>query len=154
MIIIGAFVLLRGCRCALVPVFSFGEPNAFDQVRGDWYVRLQRTVRRWTGVPFVVFRGRTVFGGLPIGGLFSALPYRRPITTVGKRFPHRLTPPSPSVAVAKALLPKHELLTINTLVVRTRVRTRTCTFLYSHRFGRGDRGANKFFNNRRSSSST
>lgn len=73
-------------RSALVPVFSFGEPNAFDQVRGDWYARLQRTLRSLTGVPFVVFKGRPIFAGLPIGGFFSVLPHRRPITTVGNAF--------------------------------------------------------------------
>uniref|UniRef100_A0A8D1V669 Acyltransferase n=1 Tax=Sus scrofa TaxID=9823 RepID=A0A8D1V669_PIG len=65
---------------ALVPIFSFGENDAFDQVEnlpGSWLRWCQDRLQRIMGISLPLFHGRGVFQHS-----FGFLPYRRPITTV------------------------------------------------------------------------
>ncbi|XP_078514659.1 2-acylglycerol O-acyltransferase 2 [Lissotriton helveticus] len=68
---------------SLVPVFSFGENELFDQVenpKGSFIRRTQENLRRIMGVSLPLFHARGVFQYN-----FGLLPYRRPIyTVVGK----------------------------------------------------------------------
>ncbi|XP_069496159.1 2-acylglycerol O-acyltransferase 2 [Ambystoma mexicanum] len=68
---------------SLVPVFSFGENELFDQVenpKGSWLRRTQEKLRKLMGVSLPLFHARGVFQYN-----FGLLPYRRPIyTVVGK----------------------------------------------------------------------
>uniref|UniRef100_A0A8C3VPU2 Acyltransferase n=1 Tax=Catagonus wagneri TaxID=51154 RepID=A0A8C3VPU2_9CETA len=65
---------------ALVPVFSFGENDLFDQVENPPGSRLrwcQDRLQRIMGISLPLFHGCGVFQDS-----FGVLPYRRPITTV------------------------------------------------------------------------
>ncbi|KAG5670648.1 hypothetical protein PVAND_000896 [Polypedilum vanderplanki] len=60
---------------SLVPVFSFGEVDVYDQVEGPFLRKFQEFMKRLTSVSPVIFIGRSF---LPIGGI----PRRAPINTV------------------------------------------------------------------------
>ncbi|KAM5320092.1 2-acylglycerol O-acyltransferase 2 [Glossophaga mutica] len=65
---------------ALVPVFSFGENDLFDQIEnspGSWLRWIQNRLQKILGISFPLFHGRGIFQYS-----FGFLPYRRPITTV------------------------------------------------------------------------
>lgn len=65
---------------SLVPVFSFGEVDIFDQPPNEPGTKIrayQDFVKRWTGIAPALFYGR----GLSEKS-FGLIPYRRPITTV------------------------------------------------------------------------
>ena len=69
-------------RASLVPVFSFGENDVYEQVKNprgsplrQWQVKMKDLV----GFAPPLFRGRGVFQYT-----FGFLPYRRPIYTVGE----------------------------------------------------------------------
>ncbi|XP_062372757.1 2-acylglycerol O-acyltransferase 2-A [Sardina pilchardus] len=78
----------------LVPVFSFGENELFDQMenpRGSALRRMQDRLQRIMGVALPLFHARGVFQYS-----FGLLPYRKPIhTIVGRPIPVVQTP-SPS----------------------------------------------------------
>ncbi|KAA8586461.1 hypothetical protein FQN60_000297 [Etheostoma spectabile] len=64
----------------LVPVFSFGENEVFDQVknqRGTWLRWIQEQLQRIMGISLPLFHGRGIFQYS-----FGLMPYRRPINTV------------------------------------------------------------------------
>uniref|UniRef100_A0A8C9WTB4 Monoacylglycerol O-acyltransferase 2 n=1 Tax=Scleropages formosus TaxID=113540 RepID=A0A8C9WTB4_SCLFO len=67
----------------LVPVFSFGENELFDQVenpRGTWLRWIQERLQRVMGISLPLFHARGVFQYS-----FGLMPYRKPIhTVVGK----------------------------------------------------------------------
>nr|XP_033814739.1 diacylglycerol O-acyltransferase 2-like [Geotrypetes seraphini] len=66
---------------ALVPVFSFGENEIFNQCKfadGSWKKNLQKAFQEWTGVAPCVFIGRGIFSSTSKG----LLPFQKPITTV------------------------------------------------------------------------
>ncbi|XP_047608738.1 2-acylglycerol O-acyltransferase 2 [Phacochoerus africanus] len=66
---------------ALVPIFSFGENDIFDQVEnspGSWLRWGQDRLQRIMGISLPLFHGR----GCVFQHSFGFLPYRRPITTV------------------------------------------------------------------------
>ncbi|XP_040195963.1 2-acylglycerol O-acyltransferase 2 [Rana temporaria] len=90
----GAFTLLIKNRkgfirlaiqhgASLVPVFSFGENELFDQVdnpRGSFLRKMQERLQKMMGVALPLFHARGVFQYS-----FGLMPYRRPIhTIVGK----------------------------------------------------------------------
>lgn len=68
------------CGASLVPVFSFGELDLFDQVPNPpgsklrWF---QETFKRYTGVSPIVVNGRGLFQYS-----FGVVPRRKPLTTV------------------------------------------------------------------------
>ncbi|XP_032345305.1 2-acylglycerol O-acyltransferase 2 [Camelus ferus] len=65
---------------SLVPIFSFGDNDLFDQYEnspGSWLRWIQNRLQKIMGVSFPLFHGRGVFQYS-----FGLLPYRRPITTV------------------------------------------------------------------------
>lgn len=65
---------------AIVPVFSFGEVDIFDQaesVPGSTLQRWQASIKKKTGILPVLFNGRGLFQYT-----FGIIPQRRPITTV------------------------------------------------------------------------
>lgn len=65
---------------SLVPVFSFGEIDVFDQLHSENNSRLrkfQEFVKRWTGVAPIIFIGRGFFQYS-----FGIIPRRSPIFTV------------------------------------------------------------------------
>ncbi|XP_017527571.2 2-acylglycerol O-acyltransferase 2 [Manis javanica] len=64
----------------LVPIFSFGENDLFDQVEncpGSWLRCIQNRLQKIMGISLPLFHGRGVFQYS-----FGLIPYRRPITTV------------------------------------------------------------------------
>lgn len=64
----------------LVPIFSFGENDLYDQVEnspGSWLRSIQNRLQKMMGISLPLFHGRGVFQYN-----FGLLPYRRPITTV------------------------------------------------------------------------
>ena len=68
----------------LVPIFSFGENDLFEQVRnpkGSWLRQLQHRLQQIMGISLPLFHARGIFQYS-----FGLLPYRRPICTVGKSF--------------------------------------------------------------------
>ncbi|NXN95534.1 MOGT2 acyltransferase, partial [Rhinopomastus cyanomelas] len=78
----------------LVPAFSFGENDLFDQVRnpkGSWLRLLQHRLQRLMGISLPLFHARGIFQYS-----FGLVPYRRPIcTVVGKPIPvQKKTKPS------------------------------------------------------------
>ncbi|XP_067889181.1 2-acylglycerol O-acyltransferase 2 [Heterodontus francisci] len=90
----GAFTLLLKNRkgfvklalqfgAALVPVFSFGENEVFDQVnnpKGSILRKIQERLQRMMGISLPLFHARGVFQYS-----FGLIPYRKPIhTVVGK----------------------------------------------------------------------
>ncbi|NXC74821.1 MOGT2 acyltransferase, partial [Anhinga anhinga] len=70
----------------LVPIFSFGENDLFEQVRnpkGSWLRRLQHWLQQIMGISLPLFHARGIFQYS-----FGLVPYRRPIfTVVGKPIP-------------------------------------------------------------------
>ncbi|KFV58773.1 2-acylglycerol O-acyltransferase 2 [Tyto alba] len=70
----------------LVPVFSFGENDLFEQVKnpkGSWLRRLQHWLQQIMGISLPLFHARGIFQYS-----FGLVPYRRPIcTVVGKPIP-------------------------------------------------------------------
>ncbi|KFR05756.1 2-acylglycerol O-acyltransferase 2 [Opisthocomus hoazin] len=70
----------------LVPIFSFGENDLFEQVRnpkGSWLRQLQHRLQQIMGISLPLFHARGIFQYS-----FGLLPYRRPIcTVVGKPIP-------------------------------------------------------------------
>ncbi|XP_044607787.1 2-acylglycerol O-acyltransferase 2 isoform X2 [Equus asinus] len=86
--------LLHGA--ALVPMFSFGENDLFDQVENSpssWLRWIQDKLQKTTSFSFPLFHGRGIFQYS-----FGFIPYRQPITTVvGK-----------PIAVQKTLNPSQE----------------------------------------------
>ncbi|KFQ36855.1 PREDICTED: 2-acylglycerol O-acyltransferase 2 [Merops nubicus] len=70
----------------LVPVFSFGENDLFNQVRnpkGSWLRQLQHRLQQMMGISLPLFHARGIFQYS-----FGLLPYRRPVcTVVGKPIP-------------------------------------------------------------------
>ncbi|XP_027704074.1 2-acylglycerol O-acyltransferase 2 [Vombatus ursinus] len=70
--------LLHGA--ALVPIFSFGENELFDQVnnpQGSWLRWIQEKLQKVMGISLPLFHGRGIFQYN-----FGLLPYRQQITTV------------------------------------------------------------------------
>ena len=70
------------CRASLVPVFSFGENELYVQVsnpKGSKVRAIQDFLTRYFGFSPPLFHGRGIFNYS-----FGLLPYRKPITTVGK----------------------------------------------------------------------
>lgn len=68
----------------LVPIFSFGENDLFEQVRnpkGSWLRQLQHRLQQIMGISLPLFHARGIFQYS-----FGLVPYRRPIYTVGKSF--------------------------------------------------------------------
>nr|WLQ25287.1 monoacylglycerol O-acyltransferase 2 [Ctenopharyngodon idella] len=64
----------------LVPIYSFGENELFDQVqnpRGTWLRYIQERLQRIMGVSLPLFHARGVFQYS-----FGLMPYRKPINTV------------------------------------------------------------------------
>ncbi|XP_027798424.2 2-acylglycerol O-acyltransferase 2 isoform X2 [Marmota flaviventris] len=96
----GAFMLLLRNRkgfvrqalihgAALVPIFSFGENNLFDQVQnssGSCLRRVQNRLQKIMGISLPLFHGRGIFQYS-----FGFLPYRQPITTIAKALPVSLS---------------------------------------------------------------
>ncbi|NXR93201.1 MOG2A acyltransferase, partial [Hypocryptadius cinnamomeus] len=70
----------------LVPAFSFGENDVFDQVenpKGSWLRRIQHCLQQIMGISLPLFHARGIFQYS-----FGVIPYRRPIcTVVGKPIP-------------------------------------------------------------------
>ncbi|RMC12035.1 hypothetical protein DUI87_11168 [Hirundo rustica rustica] len=70
----------------LVPAFSFGENDLFDQVKnpkGSWLRRIQHRLQQIMGISLPLFHARGIFQYS-----FGPIPYRRPIcTVVGKPIP-------------------------------------------------------------------
>ncbi|XP_071429431.1 2-acylglycerol O-acyltransferase 2 [Pithys albifrons albifrons] len=70
----------------LVPAFSFGENDLFDQVRnpkGSWLRWVQHRLQQVMGISLPLFHARGIFQYS-----FGVIPYRRPIcTVVGKPIP-------------------------------------------------------------------
>ncbi|NXP29698.1 MOGT2 acyltransferase, partial [Scytalopus superciliaris] len=70
----------------LVPAFSFGENDLFDQVRnpkGSWLRWIQHRLQQVMGISLPLFHARGIFQYS-----FGVIPYRRPIcTVVGKPIP-------------------------------------------------------------------
>ncbi|NWI31591.1 MOGT2 acyltransferase, partial [Sula dactylatra] len=70
----------------LVPIFSFGENDLFEQVRnpkGSWLRWLQHRLQQIMGISLPLFHARGIFQYS-----FGLVPYRRPIfTVVGKPIP-------------------------------------------------------------------
>ena len=67
---------------SLVPVFSFGENDIWDQVpnpKGSFIRYMQTVFQRYMSFSPPLFHGRGIFTYN-----FGFLPYRRPIFTVGK----------------------------------------------------------------------
>uniref|UniRef100_A0A8C0WIG0 Acyltransferase n=1 Tax=Castor canadensis TaxID=51338 RepID=A0A8C0WIG0_CASCN len=65
---------------ALVPIFSFGENNLFNQVKnasGSWLRRVQNRLQKIMGISLPLFHGRGIFQYS-----FGLMPFRQPITTV------------------------------------------------------------------------
>ncbi|KAM4845487.1 2-acylglycerol O-acyltransferase 2 [Thomomys bottae] len=65
---------------ALVPVFSFGENDLFQQASnpsGSWLRRVQNQLQKIMGISLPLFHGRGVFQYS-----FGFLPFRQPITTI------------------------------------------------------------------------
>ncbi|KAL7025168.1 hypothetical protein ACKWTF_013374 [Chironomus riparius] len=60
---------------SLVPVFSFGEVDVYDQIDGPKIRKFQVILKRLTTIAPIIFVGRSF---LPVGGI----PYRKPINTV------------------------------------------------------------------------
>ncbi|KTF83058.1 hypothetical protein cypCar_00031613 [Cyprinus carpio] len=79
-------ILADELRAWLVPVFSFGENELFDQMEnpaGSALRRVQDRLQRIMGVALPLFHARGVFQYS-----FGLLPYRKPIhTVVGRPIP-------------------------------------------------------------------
>ncbi|KAM7249525.1 hypothetical protein ACFE04_008290 [Oxalis oulophora] len=64
---------------SVVPAFSFGENEIYDQITGKWLLWLQQKLKIVLGVAPCLIKGRGFFQYS-----FGLLPHRRPIVTVGK----------------------------------------------------------------------
>ncbi|KFO38408.1 2-acylglycerol O-acyltransferase 2 [Fukomys damarensis] len=65
---------------ALVPIFSFGENDLFNQVQnvsGSWLRCVQNQLQKIMGISLPLFHGRGIFQYS-----FGLMPYRHPITTI------------------------------------------------------------------------
>ncbi|XKL69076.1 hypothetical protein PGB90_006845 [Kerria lacca] len=62
---------------SLVPVFSFGENEIFDQISGEKLFWIQNKIRKFIGLAPCLLKGRGFFQYS-----FGLLPHRRPIVTV------------------------------------------------------------------------
>ncbi|XP_043854307.1 2-acylglycerol O-acyltransferase 2-like [Dromiciops gliroides] len=65
---------------SLLPIFSFGENEIFDQLnnsQGSWLRSIQDRLQKIMGFPLPIFHGQGIFQDR-----FGLLPYRHPITTV------------------------------------------------------------------------
>ena len=74
---------------SIVPVCSFGETDAYDQItfpEGSFMKKVMNFIRKILGLPPVFFIGR----GL-LQNLFSIIPRRTPVTVVGRYFKARKT---------------------------------------------------------------
>lgn len=70
-------------RSDLVPVYSFGENEAYKQVifeEGTYWRSLQKKFQKILGFAPCLFHGR----GLFFGNSWGIVPYSKPITTIGK----------------------------------------------------------------------
>lgn len=70
------------CSTPLVPAFSFGENELFDQVsnpKGSWLRWIQHRLQQIMGISLPLFHARGIFQYS-----FGLVPYRRPINTVSK----------------------------------------------------------------------
>lgn len=68
-------------RTPLVPVFSFGETDIYDQVfgaEGSFLKRAQHYIRKTIGIAPIILMGRGFFQYS-----FGIIPLRKPITVVG-----------------------------------------------------------------------
>ncbi|XP_077988192.1 2-acylglycerol O-acyltransferase 2-like [Glandiceps talaboti] len=68
------------CGAHLVPVYSFGETDIYEQVpnpEGSYLRKLQDNLQRFCGFAPPVLKGRGIFNYT-----FGILPYRRPIRTI------------------------------------------------------------------------
>ncbi|XP_014351675.1 diacylglycerol O-acyltransferase 2-like [Latimeria chalumnae] len=66
---------------ALVPVYSFGEGELFNQTLFDedgWIRTLQRMVKKFVGIAPCLFHGRSIFSDTSSG----IMPFSRPVNTV------------------------------------------------------------------------
>ncbi|XP_065205184.1 2-acylglycerol O-acyltransferase 2-A-like [Planococcus citri] len=63
---------------SLVPVYTFGETNTYDQMSSDWYIRLQNKLHSSVRLGGLVFAK----GPWKLDHIFGILPYQTPITTV------------------------------------------------------------------------
>jgi 2-acylglycerol O-acyltransferase 2 len=69
---------------SLVPVFSFGETDLYDQLyrpEGSTLRRIQNHIRKAIGLAPIIFSGRGFFQYS-----FGLIPKRLPVTVVGKVF--------------------------------------------------------------------
>lgn len=70
-------------RADLVPVYSFGENEVYQQVifeEGSWGRWVQKKFQKHIGFAPCIFHGRGLFSS----NTWGLLPYSKPITTVGK----------------------------------------------------------------------
>ena len=70
-------------RADLVPVYSFGENEVYEQVifeEGSWGRWVQKKFQKHIGFAPCIFHGRGLFSS----NSWGLLPYSKPITTVGK----------------------------------------------------------------------
>ncbi len=69
-------------RSSLVPIFSFGENDLYQQAknpRGSFLRLIQEKCKKYMGVSPAFFYGRGVFNYT-----FGFIPFRHPITTIGE----------------------------------------------------------------------
>ncbi|KAI8099129.1 diacylglycerol acyltransferase [Halteromyces radiatus] len=67
-------------QASLVPVFSFGESNLYDQysvAKGSTIGRIQSFMKKWFGISAPLFYGRGIFNYD-----FGLIPYRRPVVII------------------------------------------------------------------------
>lgn len=75
-------LFVHAFRASIVPMFSFGETDIYDQVanpEGSLLRRIQNKLQTVFGLAPCVFRGRGIFQYT-----WGLVPWRRAITTVGK----------------------------------------------------------------------
>lgn len=75
-------LFIHAFRASIVPMFSFGETDIYDQVanpEGSLLRRIQNKLQTVFGLAPCVFRGRGIFQYT-----WGLVPWRRAITTVGK----------------------------------------------------------------------
>ncbi|KAJ8971207.1 hypothetical protein NQ314_000809, partial [Rhamnusium bicolor] len=81
----------------LVPVFSFGETDLYDQLEGPRIRSFQKFVQKWTRFAPII----------PIGR-FGIIPYRRVVTTVGNFSKSIFFPVGFPLEIPKIINPKKE----------------------------------------------
>ena len=70
-------------RSDLVPVYSFGENDAYQQIileEGSWWRLVQRRMQKIVGFAPCLFHGCSFFSA----DTWGIVPYCKPITTVGE----------------------------------------------------------------------